>query len=108
MTSKTQNFSDGTELFFVLKDQSVISAQKAEVPKSFYVKGILENGRFKVTSNVLGLGELATSGRYVWLELGSGEFFPMESDQKANTPFVKGYVTKEGFVPSEREVINTP
>lgn len=104
MTRKTQVFSDGTEVFFCLKNQSVLSS----APDGFYVKGIMENGRFNATSNVLGLGQLATSGRYGWVELNSGEFFPMESDQKANTPFVKGYITKDGFIPSEREVIDTP
>ncbi len=98
---------DGTEVFFMLKNQSVVSAQKT-APEGFYVKGVMEGGRFSAQSNVLGIGQLATSGRYGWLELNSREFFPMESDQKANTPFVKGYITPQGFVPSEREVIDTP
>ncbi|MCA9507282.1 MAG: hypothetical protein KC505_02530 [Myxococcales bacterium] len=106
-TQKHSTFNDGTEVFFILKNQNVVNNQKT-LPNDFYVKGIMENGRFKATSQVLGLGELATQGRYGWIELNSKEFFPMESDQKANTPFVKGYMTDSGFYPSEREVIDAP
>ncbi len=107
MNIAANSISDGTEVFFMLHDQKVLAAQK-EAPKGFYVKGIMEGGRYVPSSGVLGIGELAKAGRYGWLELNSREFFPMESDQRANTPFVKGYITDQGFVPSEREVINTP
>ena len=100
-------WQEGAEIFYVLKDQSSLPVQK-NPPTSFYVRGKIERGKFKPDSNVLGLGTLATAGRYGWLELNSKNFFPMESDRKAETPFVKGYLTDAGFTPAEREVIDSP
>lgn len=103
------DWPDNTDVFFVLNSQEIILAQK-QVPNSFYVAGIIRNNEFVSKSQVLGIGELAQSGsgRYGWLELTSKEFNPMESSKKAVTPFVKGYVTKEGFVPSSRTIFSEP
>lgn len=100
-------WQENTEVFFILRNQQMEEVQK-NVPSSFYVKGIITNGEFIPKSGVLGIGELATSGRYGWLELKSKEFYPMESDRKVITPFVKGYMTDNGFVPSVREVFDAP
>lgn len=102
-----QNWQEGAEVFFVLKSREVIPSQKAP-PEGFYVRGKIERGRFKPKSMVLGIGDLAKGGHYGWLELNSKEFFPMESDRKADMPFIKGYLIKEEFKPSEREVIDAP
>ena len=101
------HLSDGSEAVFLISSQSVVVDTKSK-PEGFYIKGTIHAGKFHPTSEVLGIGELATKGRYGWLELNSRIFFPMESDQKANTPFIKGYLTDDGFVPSLREVIDTP
>lgn len=98
---------EGSDAFFMLCDQKVIEANK-QPPETFYIKGIIDSGEFLPKSDVLGVGDLATNGRYGWLELKSKEFFPMESDKKAETPFVKGYVTDKGFVPSTRTVFDEP
>lgn len=105
--TEQEALTDGTEVFFVLRNQQVIQVQK-QGPENFYIKGIIEEGEFVPKSGILGNGELAKSGRYGWLELGSREFFPMESDKKASTPFVKGYMTPQGFIPSMREVFSEP
>lgn len=102
-----ETLSDNTEVFFILNTQEIVPAQK-QVPSSFYVTGIIKNSEFINKSQVLGTGELATDGRYGWLELKSKKFNPMESAKKAITPFVKGYLTKEGFIPSSREVFSEP
>jgi len=102
-----QQWHDGAEAIFILANQAVIQTQK-HPPDGFYVKGVLENGVFRPKTGVLGIGELATDGRYGWLELNSKEFFPMESDRRALTPFVKGYMTDRGFMPSVREVFDEP
>lgn len=107
MREHENSWPDNTEVFFVLSTQEILPQQK-QVPTSFYVSGIIRNGEFVNKSQVLGIGELATDGRYGWLELQSKEFNPMESSKKAQTPFVKGYLTKKGFVPSSREVFSEP
>jgi len=111
LEEKTMNmkidFHEGAEVFFVLKNREIIPTQKMP-PEGFYVRGKIERGRFKPQSGVLGIGELANVGRYGWLELNSKEFFPMESDRKADMPFVKGYLIEEEFKPSERDVIMSP
>lgn len=101
------NLQEGAEVFFVLKNREIVPSQKAP-PEGFYVRGKIERGRFRPKSMVLGIGDLASDGRYGWLELNSKEFFSMESDQKADMPFIKGYLIKEEFKPSEREVIDAP
>ena len=100
---------DGTEVFFVFSNQQFIEAT-TEIPKGFYIKGAMAGGKFAPSSGVLGIDDLATSGgRYGWLELNSQQFFPMESDQEAQTPFVKGYLSQtKTFLPSHREVFQTP
>lgn len=106
-----ENWHDGTEVFFILNTQQIVPVQNKQTPQSFYVKGIIEEGQFNPKSGVLGIGELAgqDAGRYGWLELLSREFYPMESDRKAMTPFVKGYmIPNKGFVPSHRDVFNEP
>lgn len=102
------SWPDNTEVYFILNNQEVVLAQKS-VPTSFYVAGVIKNGEFVNKSQVLGHGDLATSGRYGWLELTSKEFNPMESSKKAITPFVKGYLTKNGeFIPSSRDIYSEP
>lgn len=103
-----QVWQDGTEVFFILRNQQIIQAQK-QVPESFYIKGLIEGGEFIPKSGVLGVGDLAKNGgRYGWLELISKQFHPMESDKKAQTPFIKGYMTEKGFVPSVRDLAQEP
>ncbi len=103
----SESYQNGSEVFLVLRDQQIQGSQK-HPPSTFYIKGLMENNEFVPKSSILGNGELATKGRYGWLELGSCEFFPMESDKRAKTPFVKGYMTPEGFFPSARDVFSEP
>lgn len=109
MNDMQMQWQDGTEVFFILHNQQMIPAEK-HTPDQFYIKGQISNGAFMPTSEVLGIGEMGTGndGRYGWLELHSRQFFPMESDKRADTPFVKGYMTKQGFVPSLRDVLSEP
>ena len=102
-----EQWQDGNEVFYLLHNQKLIQAQK-HPPEGFYIKGIIEESRFVPQTEVLGMGELAKSGRYGWLELNTREFFAMESEKKAITPFVKGYMTERGFLPSLRMVFNEP
>jgi len=109
-TENQQPWQDGAEVFFILADQSIVPVQK-HPPQGFYVKGIIQSNKFTPKSTVLGIGELAKEskdGRYGWLELTSKKFYPMESNRMADTPFVKGYMTKAGFFPSVREVSSQP
>ena len=102
-----QTLQEGTEVFFVINTREIILSQKA-TPEGFYVRGKIERGRFRPKGGVLGIGNLATEGRYGWLEINTKEFFPMESDKKADMPFLKGYMVEDEFKPSEREVIDGP
>lgn len=95
----TENLS----VFFRLIDGKILTLGEQE-PSSFYVKGHLENGRFIVESQVLGAGQLASSGRPGWMELPSGEFFSQEVMRGVISPYVNGFMTNNGFVPSSREV----
>lgn len=106
-TMQEKEWRDGMEVFFVLHNQELMQVQR-QTPEGFYVKGIIVGGQFMPKTTVLGVGDLAQSGRYGWLELNTKEFFPMESPKKALTPFVKGYMTNNGFVPSSREVFSEP
>lgn len=107
MLANEQEWQNGSEVFFILNNQQLIEAQKYP-PDGFYIKGIIEEQKFIPKSTVLGAGELAKTGRYGWLELHSCTFHPMESDKKALTPFVKGYMTDNGFLPSVRDVFEEP
>ena len=98
---------EGHEVLFILRSQSV-KKRDSEIPLDFYVLGKIADGQFISTSDVLGQGDLANSGRKGWLELNSKEFFPEESGRRAQTPFVSGYMTDKGFLPSKRKIAITP
>jgi hypothetical protein len=107
MLENDQEWPNGSEVFFLLHNQKIIEAQKYP-PEGFYIRGIIDERKFVPKSTVLGAGELAKSGRFGWLELNSRKFHVMESDKKALTPFVKGYMTDHGFMPSIRDVYQEP
>lgn len=109
MQETSSQVADGSEVFFILKNQQIIPIDSdKKTPSTFYIKGLMEGGEFIPKSTVLGVGDLAKDGRYGWLELKTKEFNPMESDKKAVTPFVKGYMNGESFIPSMREVFDEP
>lgn len=103
--SSVQNNS--SEYFFILSNQHV-SLKTKNTPQEFYVIGNIVDNTFVPTSKVLGQGELATTGRKGWLELNSKKFFPEETANRAITPFIQGYMTETGFIPSSREIATSP
>lgn len=101
MTTSIQSnqFKDMQRVNMVLNSCALQSADEA-APKSFYVAGHIEGGHFVASSSVIGTGELASTGRPGWLELGSGKFYSMETPRAPSSPYVNGYMTNEGFAPS--------
>lgn len=72
--------------------------------EGFYVRGHKHDGDFTPHGEVMGSGELGTAGQPGWMELSSGQFHPMHAAQSPKSPYVNGFMTSNGFVPSTREI----
>ena len=77
---------------------------RQEFARSFYLRGRKEGGQFIPRSQVMGEGSFATEGMPGWFELSTGTFFRQQTAQAPVSPYVVGFMTPEGFVPSRREV----
>lgn len=88
---------------FLTLQSSKMSAESPE-PGSFYVQGRVKDGHFVPESGVLGEGQFAAEGTRGWLELTTGQFHPDHAMRTPESPYIKGVLTKNGFVPSSREV----
>ena len=87
-------------VYYILKN-STIAEKNDSVPNSFYLIGHMENGQFILDENrVLGEGKLAKAGRPGWLEINSNQFYSQETPRSVTSPYIKGYMTEEGFIPS--------
>lgn len=81
-------------------------ARDAE-PKGFFVRGHMkENSFIPESMQILGDGELAQTGAGLpgWYELNICQFFPMQTGRAPASPYVNGFMTKAGFVPSSRQI----
>jgi len=95
--------SENNEVIFSLNERGMISPKGAH-PTGFYVRGHMQGDQFVAESEVLGDGELGSTGQPGWLELSNGKFFPMHTAMSPHSPYVRGYMTSHGFVPSTREL----
>lgn len=96
--------ADGQPATLVLRSGR-LQAPGLEVPGGFYVPGRMEHGGFVPDGTVEGGGELAAEGgQSGWLELSNGAFVPAQTSRPPFPPYVNGFLTAEGFVPSTRTV----
>ncbi len=104
--NQVSQFQEQQTVFFILKNGSMCATKNGLDPKTFYVKGRMENGQFIVDtqSGVQGDGDLNISGRPGWLEIGGGQFFSQETGKAPTSPYVNGYMTDEGFMPSSKAI----
>lgn len=85
-------------------ENSKLQPAEEQPGKGFYVKGHFEDNRFVVTSQVIGDAPLATQGTPGWYELSSQHFYSQQTAQAPVSPYVIGYMTPAGFVPSKKDV----
>lgn len=95
-------FAEGEPVYLHLGTQQLWRRTRG-VPEGFYLEGRFENGGFVPQGGVLGEGPMgADDGVPGWLELANGQFCPDQTGRPPFSPFVKGRMTAEGFVPSSR------
>ena len=88
----------------ILKNFSVEN-DTSKKPGSFYVQGYTKGGTFFPEGVVQGAGDLQIDGDLPgWFEFGSAEFYPDYMAKAPAAPYIRGFMTKNGFVPSEREI----
>jgi hypothetical protein len=85
-------------------ENSEKAEMRQEIGQNFYVLGHREGERFLPKGQVMGEGNLATEGTPGWFELSSGTFFRQQTAQAPVSPYVVGFMTSKGFVPSRREI----
>ena len=102
-SNQLNQFKNGDVVFFILKNGSICSG-KEPAPKTFYVKGHVDGGHFVAEGDVQGDGSFASAGRPGWIEIPSGQFYSMETARGVVSPYVNGYMTDGGFVPSSKMV----
>ena len=89
------------EVYFSFEQKSLSS----DNTEGFYVRGHLSDKTFVATSEVLGDGEFGNSGQPGWIELSDGKYYPMHTARSPRSPYVKGFMTPDGFKPQSREVL---
>jgi hypothetical protein len=94
---------DGDGAYVLLADGS-LHRLGPEPPGAFHVVGKMEGESFVPEREVRGGSALATSGQPGWMELLTGSFQPQQTSRPPFKPYVRGYMTPEGFVPSTRQV----
>ncbi len=90
-------------MYYKIEDSKLKQVENQE-PRHFYVKGRFEGNRFVVASQILGDAALATEGTPGWFELSSQHFYSQQTAQAPVSPYVVGYMTPKGFVPSKKDV----
>jgi hypothetical protein len=93
---------DNGDVIFTFKGAQVGPAKAS--PATFHVRGRMIDGKFKPEGEVLGEGSFEVEGQAGWMELSSGKFYPFHAARSPTSPYVKGHMTQQGFVPSTREV----
>ena len=104
--SSLGQFNNGDTVFFVLKNGSYCPTTNL-TPSSFYVAGHVSDKHFVPDGRqIIGDGHLAEAGHGMpgWYELGSGNFYPMQTARSPTSPYINGFMTSEGFMPSSREI----
>lgn len=92
-----------TDKFFLIPS-GILSDVPPSDTKLFYISGRLEDGHFKPLGRLEGQGIFATSGMPGWYELGAKTFFEANSPKKPTSPYIEGFMTKSGFVPSSSRI----
>ena len=95
--------TENASVFFVISSGEIQPISDTP-PSSFHIRGHFSDGRFIVDSQILGANTLASSGRPGWMEIPSGQFYSQETMRGVTPPYINGYMTEKGFVPSSREV----
>ena len=93
---------ENSDMHFSFESAKVSATRNT--PTGFYVRGHMEDGQFVPEGKILGDGSLDVEGRAGWMELPSGKFFPFHAAKSPKSPYVKGHMTPNGFVPSTREL----
>lgn len=78
---------------------------RGDAPAGYYVLGQVTDGVFVPESDVLGSGPVNVAGHPGWMELASGHFFGAETARAPIAPYVRGAMTKDGFVPSSPHIV---
>ncbi|MEI6805439.1 MAG: hypothetical protein WCK49_02905 [Myxococcaceae bacterium] len=90
-------------MYYKIEDSKLKEAH-AQEPEHFYVKGHFEGSRFVPASQILGDAVLSSEGKPGWFELSSQHFYSQQTAQAPVSPYVVGYMTPKGFVPSKKDI----
>lgn len=105
MSPSNYTFQQGDAAFFILQSCTICPANSNQTPQTFYVKGHMDRSRFVPESQVMGEGSLELqTGTPGWLELDTGHFYPMQTARAPVSPYIKGNMTTQGFIPANRQV----
>ncbi|MEI6789881.1 MAG: hypothetical protein WCK42_01725 [Myxococcaceae bacterium] len=94
---------EGDDMYYVIEDNKLKQADKQDA-EHFYVKGHYEGDHFVVDGQLMGDAPLATEGTPGWFELSSQHFYSQQTAQPPISPYVIGYKTPKGFVPSKKNI----
>lgn len=90
-------------MYYIIEDSKLKPAEKQE-SDHFYVKGHFEGDRFVAASQILGDAPLSSQGTPGWFELSKQHFYSQQTAQAPVSPYVIGYMTPKGFVPSKKDI----
>ena len=99
-----ENIKEG-DVYYVIENSKLKPAEKPD-SQHFYVKGHFEGERFVVSGQVVSNAPFSSDGDGTpgWFELSSQRFYSQQTAQEPQKPYIIGYMTSNGFVPSKRDI----
>ena len=90
-------------MYYVIENNKLKPAEEQD-SEHFYVKGHFEEDRFVVLGQVMSKAEFASEGTPGWFELSSQHFYSQQTAQAPISPYIIGFMTPKGFLPSKRDI----
>ena len=98
-----QKLTDGS--YFLTFPENVFEIKKPENNQKLFLQVSVKEGRVQADPRVQGEAELQSEGTPGWYELGAQKFFPMQTAKAPASPYLEGFLTDSGFIPSARRVL---
>lgn len=98
-----QKLNDGS--FFFTFPENIFEPEHPTNPQQLFLRVNVKGGRVVTDPRIEGEADLPAQGTPGWYELGARKFFPTQTAKSPASPFLEGFLTENGFVPSTRQVL---
>lgn len=98
-----QKLNDGS--YFLTFPENIFESKHPTNPQQLFLRVDVRDGQLQADPRIEGETELTATGTPGWYELGAQKFFPMQTAKSPVSPYLEGFLSENGFVPSSRRVL---